>query len=100
MDSDAIIREFGRRYAAFRWSMAIVLLTFAVAGLSIVALPAPWPTVIGFTGMALMLPFAVVSFRYRCPACGASPVDDEGDQTIKAPPTCRNCGVRLRARRH
>src|SRR5690349_23095646 len=99
MNSDAIIREFRRRHAAFRWSFAIVLFTFAAAAISIVALPSPWPTTIGFIGVALMLPFAIVWVRYRCPACGAPPVDEEGDQTIRTPTTCRNCGARLTSTR-
>ena len=91
----SVAREFARRVRALRWGMGIVLATFATATVSMATLPAPWPTVLGFTAMVLTIPLAVIWYRYRCPACGAVPVDGEGQPTLNRPSRCHACGVSL-----
>ncbi|HET7436326.1 MAG TPA: hypothetical protein VFN10_16570 [Thermoanaerobaculia bacterium] len=95
-DEAAVRREFSKRLRAVKWGVGSVLGAFAVAAISMAVLPSPWPTLLGFAAMVLCLPLCVIFVRFRCPACGARPVDEEGDQTLAPLPKCRSCGVRLR----
>ena len=95
-DDAAVRREFSKRLRDVRWGVAIVLGAFGVATVSMAILPSPWPTLLGFAAVVLCLPLCVIFVRFRCPACGALPVDEEGDQTLAPLPNCRSCGVRLR----
>ena len=69
---------------------------FAAAVITMVALPSPWAHLLMFAAVLWFIPLAVLMTRYRCPACGTRPVDEEGDQTLVMPRQCSKCGVKLR----
>jgi DNA-directed RNA polymerase subunit RPC12/RpoP len=96
-----VSEEFGRRYLAFKRSALLALGLFGATALSIVgvyveAFSGSVPIALVALAMAALFPFAWASSRYCCPACGAKPEDDEGDEMLFTPPLkCRECGARL-----
>jgi DNA-directed RNA polymerase subunit RPC12/RpoP len=95
MKSVDVVRTFQRRARAQRWGIVVFFVIFAAAVLSMWLLPSPWPHLLMFAAMMSFIPLMVIMVRYRCPACGAKPVDEEGDD-VWNPDKCSNCGVRLR----
>ena len=99
-----VTREFARRLRFFRWTLALVALswvltifTFVIPLGGLFGLAPEMPAVFLGGSLILMIVLGVAMKRHRCPACGAVPVDEEGDVTLRAPENCRSCRVRLRA---
>ena len=100
MPPNEVIREFGRRHKAMKRTL---LLAVAAWGAAIASIPAVsirvapgWlPYLLTAVATVLLVPFYAAERRYCCPVCGAKPVDREGDETIKPPPTCPDCRARL-----
>ena len=99
-----VTREFARRLRFFRSTMALVALswiltifTYVIPFGGLFGLAPEMPAVFLGVSLILMIVLAVAMKRHRCPACGAVPVDEEGDVTLSAPANCRSCKVRLRA---
>ena len=95
---ESIIEEFGRRQKRMKKrTLFLALAAFAIAIASIPILPTPYPHVLVLTAMLFLIPFGKANRRYRCPACGARPVDEEGDDVMFPPPSkCRKCGSAFR----
>ena len=95
--------EFARRLRLFRWTLTLVALswlltifTYVIPLGGLIGLAPEMPAVFLGVSLILMIVLAVAMKRLRCPACGAVPVDEEGDLTISPPAHCRSCKVRLR----
>lgn len=91
--------EFGRRHRTMKRALLAVACMFGVAAIGIAALPGWWPFLPFTAAVFLLVTFYRANSRYRCPACGAKPVDEEGDETWTPPATCVKCGARLTASR-
>jgi hypothetical protein len=88
--------EFQRRTRSYHR----VVIT-AIASWTLPCIAAAFESGLGFFltllfALVMLLVLGFFSSRYRCPACGAKPVDDEGDETWQPPAQCRGCGASLR----
>ena len=99
-----VAQEFARRLRFFRWTLTLVALswiltifTYVIPLGGLVGLGPEMPAVFLGVSLILMIVLAVAMKRHRCPACGAIPVDEEGDVTLRAPANCRSCKARLRS---
>lgn len=92
----SVATDFRKRQRAYRvWMLVAVLAWIVIVPLSALGRIA---LLLAFANaVACLVAFALASRRYRCPACGAKPVDREGDETWALDAKCRACGVELRA---
>lgn len=90
-----VIEEFGRRRRRYHVAMLAAVLAWVLPFAASKLLVPVWIVVAVAVACAVTAWFATTSRRYRCPACGAKPVDEEGDETFARPKRCSTCGVRL-----
>lgn len=100
MPANQVALEFGRRHRAMKRALLVAVVAWAAAVASVPAVsvrvvPNWLPYPVTAMAIALLVPFYAANRRYRCPACGARPVDEQGDETFKPPRTCTKCGARL-----
>jgi hypothetical protein len=101
MPANEVVLEFGRRHRAMKRTLLLAVgawgaVVASVPAVSIQMAPSWLPYPLTAMAVILLVPFYQANSRYRCPACGAKPVDKEGDETWTLPALCVKCGARLR----
>lgn len=88
--------EFRRRHRAYHRALLLALGSWLLPVIAAAASSRLGFIVSIFFALLMLLVFAYFSRRYRCPSCGARPIDADGDEPRQLPANCQECGLSFR----